>query len=57
MIRLENISTIEFLTRMQREGILEDRRRLVNAISNYTTLSELEQGVVKKRTLNRFIVK
>ena len=40
-----------------RGGILEDRRRLVNAISNYTTLSELEQGVVKKRTLDRFIVK
>ena len=39
------------------EGVLEDRRRLVNAISNYTTLSELEQGVVKKRTLDRFIVR
>lgn len=36
---------------------IEDRRRLVNAISNYTTLSELEDGIVKKKTLNRFIVK
>lgn len=36
---------------------IEDRRRLVNAISNYTTLGELEQGVVKNKTLNRFIVK
>lgn len=39
------------------EQTLDDRRRLVNAISNYTTLSELEQGVVKKRTLDRFIIK
>lgn len=39
------------------EQTLEDRKRLVNAISNYTTLSELEQGVVKKRTLDRFIVR
>lgn len=41
----------------KRENAIEDRKRLVNAISNYTTLSELEQGVVKKRTLNRFIIK
>lgn len=37
--------------------IQEDRRNLIDMISNYTTLGELEQGVVKKRTLNRFIVK
>lgn len=36
---------------------IEYRKRLVNAISNYTTLSELEQGLIKKRTIDRFIVK
>lgn len=34
-----------------------DRNRLVDTISNYTTLSELKDGVVKKKTLDRFIVK
>ena len=29
----------------------------VNAIANYTTISELDKGVVKNKTLNRFIVK
>lgn len=33
------------------------KKNLVDAISNYTTLDELEQGVVKKRTLDRFIIK
>lgn len=33
------------------------RRNFIDTISNYTTLSELEQGVVKKKTLDRFIVK
>ena len=39
------------------ENALEDKRRLINAISNYTTLSELEQDVIKKKTLDRFIVR
>lgn len=39
------------------ENVLEDRRRLINAVSNYTTLSELEQDVIKKKTLDRFIVR
>jgi len=33
------------------------RRNVIDLVSNYTTLSELEQGVVKKKTLDRFIVK
>ena len=39
------------------EYALQDRRMLINAISNYTTLSELEQGVIKKKTLDRFILR
>lgn len=35
----------------------KDRIKLIDAISNYTTLSELEQGVIKKKVLNRFIVR
>lgn len=34
-----------------------DRDTLINTISNYTTLSELKDGVVKKKVLDRFIVK
>ena len=34
-----------------------DRNRLIDIISNYTTLSELKDGVVKKKTLDRFIAK
>lgn len=33
------------------------RRQFITAISDYTTLTELEQGIVKKKTLDRFIVK
>lgn len=33
------------------------KNRLIDVISNYTTLSELEKGVVKQRTLDRFIVR
>lgn len=33
------------------------RKNFINVISNYTTLSELEEGLVKKRTLDRFIVR
>jgi hypothetical protein len=32
-------------------------KNFINVISNYTTLNELRQGIVKKRTLDRFIVK
>lgn len=39
------------------EGTLHDKMALINVISNYTTLSELEQGVIKKKTLDRFIVR
>lgn len=53
----KKIQMLRTINSIRGEGILEDRRRLVNAISNYTTLSELEHGVVKKRTLDRFIVK
>lgn len=33
------------------------RKNFINTISNYTTLDELQQGIVKKKTLERFIVK
>lgn len=39
------------------EYVLRDRRKLIDTISNYTTLKELENGVVKKKTLDRFIVR
>lgn len=35
----------------------KNRQLLIDTISNYTTLSELEAGIIKKKTLNRFIVK
>ena len=53
----KKIQMLRTIKAVRGDSILEDRRRLINAISNYTTLGELEQGVVKKRTLNRFIVK
>lgn len=53
----KKIQMLRTINAIRGYGILEDRRRLVNAISNYTTLGELKQGVVKKRTLDRFIVK
>ena len=31
--------------------------KFVNNIANYTTVSELERGIVKERTIDRFIVK
>ena len=37
--------------------IQADRRNLIDMVSNYTTLGELEQGVIRKRTLDRFIVR
>jgi len=33
------------------------RQRIIDVITNYTTLSELESDVVKQKTLDRFIVK
>ena len=33
------------------------RERIIDVISNYTTLSELKDGVVKQKTLDRFIIK
>lgn len=33
------------------------RERMIQIITNYTTLSELQTGVVKQKTLDRFIVK
>lgn len=33
------------------------RKRMIDIITNYTTLSELEAGVVKQKTLDRFIIK
>lgn len=39
------------------ESLQRDKMMLVNAISNYTTLSELQEGVIRKRTLDRFIVR
>lgn len=36
---------------------LRNKERLINTFTNYTTLSELEQGIVKNKTLNRFIIR
>lgn len=36
---------------------LRRKENLVNIITNYTTLSELGEGIVKTKTLDRFIVK
>lgn len=33
------------------------RQRIIDVITNYTTLSELESDVVKQKTLDRFIIK
>jgi len=41
-----------------RKGEIEkDKWAFIGMVSNYTTLSELEQGVVKNKTLNRFIIR
>ena len=53
----QKIIMIRTMFAVRGEQILEDRQRLINVISNYTTLSELEKGVVKNRTLDRFIVR
>ena len=53
----KKIQMLRAISAVRGTGVLEDRRRLVNAISNYTTLNELEQGIVKTRTLDRFIVR
>jgi len=37
--------------------VQKDKKALIDMVSDYTTLSELEQGVVRKRTLDRFIVR
>lgn len=42
---------------MRGEYVLRDRRKLIDTISNYTTLNELRDDVVKKKTLDRFIVR
>lgn len=48
---------LESTISLRKEEQLKVRRCLIDMISNHTTLSELEQGVVKKRTLDRFIVR
>ena len=48
---------LEVTITLRKEEQLKVRRCLVDMISNYTTLGELEQGVIKKRILDRFIVK
>jgi len=53
----QKILMIRTIFAVRGEQILQDRQRLINVISNYTTLSELEKGVVKNRTLDRFIVR
>ena len=35
---------------------IRNKERLINAFTNYMTLSELESGVVKNKTLERFII-
>lgn len=36
---------------------IRNRERIINTFTNYFTLLELEDGVVKKQTLDRFIIK
>lgn len=36
---------------------IRNKERMINTFANYTTLSELENGVVKNKTLDRFIIK
>lgn len=35
---------------------IRNKERLINTFTNYTTLTELEKGVVKNKTLDRFII-
>lgn len=53
----KKIEMLRSIFAVRGEYLLENRQRLINAISNYTTLSELEEGIVKKKTLDRFIVR
>ena len=48
---------LESTVSLRKEEQLKVRKCLIDMISNYTTLGELEQGVIKKRILDRFIVK
>ena len=48
---------LEATITLRKEEHLKVRRCLVDMISNYTTLGELEEGIVKKRVLDRFIVR
>lgn len=48
---------LEATITLRKEEQLKVRRCLVDMISNYTTLGELEEGIVKKRVLDRFIVR
>lgn len=39
------------------EGAQETKQRLIDIISNYTTVREIELGLVKTKTIDRFIIK
>lgn len=57
MTDLQKKKLISCTTSSRGKNLKNDRRALVNAISNYTTLNEIKDGVIKSRVLDRFIVK
>lgn len=36
---------------------IRNKERLINTFTNYTTLTELENGIIKNKTLDRFIIR
>jgi len=53
----QKIKMTRILASPYSKTVREDKITLIDTISNYTTLNELEAGIVKNKTLSRFIVK
>lgn len=48
---------LEQTLKSKRQEALRRKENLVNIITNYTTLTELQEGIIKTKTIDRFIVK
>ena len=48
---------IRIITSPLSKNVRKDKENFIDIISNYTTMSELEEGIIKNKTLNRFLAK
>ena len=53
----QKVKMIRILSSPLSKIVKQDKKMLINIISNYTTIKELEDGIVKNKTLTRFIIK